>query len=186
MYSYLDCKHNHWMVCSGSPSGRLHLFFKHCCHEQCPATVPYQRVLQQSTMHRRHPSGTGSWRNSYRWFLYPCSFWYNLQCWCSCYIRWCWSEVSEAMIAIASLISYTDTPKIYSITRFSTASPFGLRQSAVTQSQFNSQHYYINVTWTPTTSQFGLNQFCFRAVSSNGWALNNCSELKSHFWLYDF
>jgi hypothetical protein len=71
----------------------------------------------------------------------------------------------------------TDNTVSYSITRFTTVSPFGLQTSSVVRSSFNSRHYYANVTWTPTSSQFGLQQYCFRAVSSNGYNTLIASEI---------
>ena len=69
--------------------------------------------------------------------------------------------------SIMCAIFYTHI--LCSITDFNTISPFGLTLSAVTQSQFNSTHYYSNVTWTPSQSQYGEpNQFSFSARNSEG------------------
>ena len=54
-------------------------------------------------------------------------------------------------------------------------SPFGLIISGINQSVYNSSLYYVNVTWTPTLEQFGLNIFCFSATNSERSA--NCIHL---------
>ena len=54
-------------------------------------------------------------------------------------------------------------------------SPFGLIVSGINQSVYNSSLYYVNVTWTPTLEQFGLNIFCFSATNSERSA--NCIHL---------
>lgn len=57
-----------------------------------------------------------------------------------------------------------------SIIGFPTVSPFGLVRSEITQSVYDPNLYYINVTWTPTLEQFGLNIFCYSATNSGRYA----------------
>ena len=59
----------------------------------------------------------------------------------------------------------------YSIIEVETVSPIGLRKSEVTR--LSELQWYINVTWTPTMSQFGqLFIFCYRATDSTGYVYN--------------
>ena len=62
---------------------------------------------------------------------------------------------------------YTYINDCYSIIEVETVSPPGLRKSEVTQ--LSELQWFIDVTWTPTRSQFGLSFiFCFRATDSTG------------------
>ena len=46
-----------------------------------------------------------------------------------------------------------------------TASPQGLRKSVLAPT---GNEWYLNVTWTPSESQFGPNIFCYSALDSTG------------------
>lgn len=59
-----------------------------------------------------------------------------------------------------------------SITDFITASPLGMRKSDVVSSDNSAaEEWQMNVTWTPTESQFGPNIFCYAALDSIGYVL---------------
>ena len=59
-----------------------------------------------------------------------------------------------------------DILNIFSIQNFGTISPRGFHRTSLNQSSYNMSLYYINITWTPTLDQFGLNIFCFSAENS--------------------
>ena len=64
------------------------------------------------------------------------------------------------------VVEVTSSPSV-SIIEVETVSPIGLRKSEVTR--LSELQWYINVTWTPTKSQFGLPFiFCFKATDSTG------------------
>ena len=70
------------------------------------------------------------------------------------------TKVSSKLIQIFSLFSFV----ISRIGSFETVSPRGLMvDQQVEQSADNSSIYSVDVAWTPTLSQFGLNIFCFAA-----------------------
>ena len=48
-----------------------------------------------------------------------------------------------------------------------TASPVGLLKSSLTEST-TPQQWFVDVTWTPTSSQSGPNIFCYYALDSIG------------------
>ncbi|XP_041361403.1 uncharacterized protein LOC121377467 [Gigantopelta aegis] len=53
-----------------------------------------------------------------------------------------------------------------SIIDITTVSPVGLEKSAL--SVLEPQVWYVNITWTPTSSQDGPNIFCFTAIDNTG------------------
>ncbi|KAL9963564.1 hypothetical protein ACROYT_G027084 [Oculina patagonica] len=53
-----------------------------------------------------------------------------------------------------------------SIVEVTTSSPPGFIKSAV--AQYAPQEYYVNVTWTPTTSQIETKLFCFTGLENSG------------------
>ncbi|KAL9963573.1 hypothetical protein ACROYT_G027096 [Oculina patagonica] len=53
-----------------------------------------------------------------------------------------------------------------SIVEVTTSSPPGFMKSAV--AQYAPQEYYVNVTWTPTTSQIETKLFCFTGLENSG------------------
>ena len=59
-----------------------------------------------------------------------------------------------------------------SITGFVMASPHGMGKSDLIPSGDNpaAEEWQINVTWTPTESQYGPNIFCYAALDSIGYA----------------
>ena len=61
-----------------------------------------------------------------------------------------------------------------SITEMITASPPGLRKSALLATN-HSRQWYINATWSPDVSQHGPNLFCYSATDSAGWVGRICS-----------
>ena len=65
-----------------------------------------------------------------------------------------------------------------SITEIITASPPGLRKSALLATN-HSRQWYINATWSPDISQYGPNLFCYSATDSAGWVGRICSTMIS-------
>ena len=82
----------------------------------------------------------------------------------------------EACIAVPfnTLWNATITARVSSsctahyIADFVTASPLGMKKSDLVQSSDNPGERQMNVTWTPTHSQFGPNIFCYAAVDDIG------------------
>ena len=70
-----------------------------------------------------------------------------------------WSATITARVSSSSTAT--------SITEFITASPLGMRKSNLTQYD-NPREWQIDVTWTPTESQFGPNIFCYAAMDNIG------------------
>ena len=69
-----------------------------------------------------------------------------------------------------------------SITEIITASPPGLRKSALLATN-HSRQWYINATWSPDISQYGPNLFCYSATDSAGWVGRICSTMISITYL---
>ena len=53
-----------------------------------------------------------------------------------------------------------------SIVEVTTSSPPGFIKSSV--AQYAPQEYYVNVTWTPTTSKIDSKLFCFTGLEDSG------------------
>jgi hypothetical protein len=53
-----------------------------------------------------------------------------------------------------------------SITKFVTASPFGMRKSSLVSE--NPREWQMDVSWMPAESQFGPNIFCYAAMDNIG------------------
>ena len=54
-----------------------------------------------------------------------------------------------------------------SIVEITTASPFGMRKSNLTQ--HNSNEWFVDVTWSPSNFQNGPNIFCYSAMGNAGY-----------------
>ena len=55
---------------------------------------------------------------------------------------------------------------IYSIVEVTTNSPQGFIKSPV--AQYAPQEYYVNVTWTPKSSEIETKLFCFTGLEDSG------------------
>lgn len=76
----------------------------------------------------------------------------------------CWSAVITVQIPSNSSAT--------SITDIITASPLGLRRSELVQTiPSNPMEWQINITWSPSQSQFGPNIFCFAALDNTKYTI---------------